>query len=274
MHQLDPPVNVLLLAVTELVLQEVIEHLEAFDLHLFVRIERTAFLLVDVACRAYPVGGLVHNEHVLAAPDERGEDDPDAGLLPGACSQLEVARQLRFLLRVEGAATEARRQQASLAQLDRVVGGALHATVGARVLRHVEGLKLGAAVALQLVGVGAADDILVVFVPAVEHVLGFTVVALLLLGVFVDLVLIVVVIGLVVLLLLVLLILGVRVLTLRRATASPPLVAGLRIGTAPGEEGEEEGAEIEHGHAGATHGAATGAAGCMAAPSSGSAAMA
>mmetsp|Transcript_44591 Transcript_44591/g.120115 ORF Transcript_44591/g.120115 Transcript_44591/m.120115 type:complete len:371 (+) Transcript_44591:625-1737(+) len=159
-HQLDPPVDVLLLAVGELVLQEVVEDLVALVLDLLVGIQRPALLLVHVARRADPIRWLVNHQHVLPAPDERGEHDLDARLRAHPLRHLQVARDL-LLLRVQRAAAEHGGEEASLGELDGVIGADLH-TVGLGVLPvcHVEGVELRAAVALHLfVGQGANGNL-------------------------------------------------------------------------------------------------------------------
>mmetsp|Transcript_73444 Transcript_73444/g.238891 ORF Transcript_73444/g.238891 Transcript_73444/m.238891 type:complete len:397 (-) Transcript_73444:1167-2357(-) len=141
--------DVLLLAVTKLVLQQIIQHLEALVLALFVRIQCAAFLLVHVAGRADPIRRLVHDQHVLPTPDQRREHHADLRLLPGPLLQLSLRLFACLLLRVQRAPAEHRRQQATCPQVQ--VGPRLGVAVHIGILGEVQWVELGAPVALQFV---------------------------------------------------------------------------------------------------------------------------
>mmetsp|Transcript_25676 Transcript_25676/g.76610 ORF Transcript_25676/g.76610 Transcript_25676/m.76610 type:complete len:207 (+) Transcript_25676:134-754(+) len=71
-HELEPPVDVLLLAVAKLLVLEIVENLEAHVLQPHPRIQLPADALLHVCRRADPAGRLVDYEDVLPPPEQRG----------------------------------------------------------------------------------------------------------------------------------------------------------------------------------------------------------
>mmetsp|Transcript_67244 Transcript_67244/g.118880 ORF Transcript_67244/g.118880 Transcript_67244/m.118880 type:complete len:218 (-) Transcript_67244:2423-3076(-) len=71
--ELNPPMYVLLLTLCKLVLGEVFHHLVTFVPHVFIWIQLSPFLLVDVTRRTNPVGRFLHYCYVLTLPEHDGE---------------------------------------------------------------------------------------------------------------------------------------------------------------------------------------------------------